>query len=81
MEATVGGEQKKMVTGVSVQKCSTFCGIMTQLLAEADNGDFRTKAQAVHRRDELVHEANRLRAEVCVGTVPADPLESGLDVN
>ena len=55
---------------------------MTQLLAEADNGDLRTKTQAVHRRDELVHEANHgLRAELCVGTVPADPLESAEDVN
>ena len=49
---------------------------MARILAEADNGDFQTKAQAVHRQDELVHEANRLRAELCVGTVSADPLES-----
>jgi len=75
MEATVGGEQKKIVTGVSVQTSHTFCDIMEQLKAESDNGAFRTKNQPVHRRDELVQEAHRLLVKEADSIAPgeADP--------
>ena len=72
MEATAGGEQKKIVTGVSVQTSHTFCDIMEQLKAEADNGAFRTKNQAVHRRNELVQESHRLLVQEADSIAPGE---------
>ena len=81
MEATVGGEHKKIVTGVSVRNSHFFCDIMERLKTEAENGAFSTKAQAVRRRDELIDEQNRLGVKEADSVAPgeADPTHNSAE--
>ena len=81
MEATVGGEHKQIVTGVSVQSSHFFCDIMERLKTEAENGAFSTKAQAVRRRDELIDEQNRWGGKEADSVAPgeADPTHNSAE--
>ena len=49
-----GGGKKKIITNISVRMNHGFVQLMQLLQTEANNGNFRTKGDAVRRRDELL---------------------------
>ena len=46
---------KRFLTNVSVTMSHQFSGIMSDLLAEARQGNFKTREELVHRRDVLLY--------------------------
>ena len=55
MMGTVGGEPKKIITNISVTMSYDFVNLMAILHCDANAGRLRTKGDAVHKRDELIH--------------------------
>ena len=54
MMGTVDGISKKIITNISVTMSHNFADLMAILQAEARDGRFSTKADAVRKRDELI---------------------------
>ena len=83
MMGTVGGEPTKIITNISCIMSHDFSNLMQQLLKEANEGAFKTKKQAVLRRDQLI--ASKTQAAPAADTeqaAPATPsLLDGLDLD
>ena len=54
MMGTVAGEAKKFVTNITAAMTTDFAALMRQIEKEANEGAFKTKGQAVRRRDQRV---------------------------
>jgi len=78
---TVAGAPNKFVTNITVRMSADFKKHMETILSEAEAGRFRTKKDAVTRRDELIRiaEPSAGPSKPAVGT-PADRDEAE-DVN
>ena len=82
MMGTVGGTKNKIVTGCSVQQHLDFTVLMKAIESEANSNKFRTKGEAVARRNELVANWDSLKATAgrpeLVDLQPAVPQSVGL---
>ena len=54
MMGTIGGKKNKIITNISAMMDHEFSNKMIQLCAEAREGCFITKEDAVRRRDQLL---------------------------
>ena len=80
MMGTVAGEPSKIITNISCIMSHDFSKLMQQLLKEANEGAFKTKKQAVLRRDQLIaiKAATAEYTEQAATAPPSEP--EGLDI-